>query len=262
MSTHPTAIIDPSAELGQDVEIGPYCVVHHDVIIGDRCRLESHVVVKPYTQLGRGNHLYPAVVLGGEPQDKKWGGETSYLVIGDENVVREGATIHRATVAGGKTVVGDRNYFMAYSHIGHDATVGNETMIASYVGISGFCVVEDYATFGGIVGVHQYVRVGKMSMVGGQSKIVQDVPPFMIADGRATDIRGTNTVGLRRGGVSAESRRALKQAYVLLWRSGLNTSDAIARIRQEVELTTEVQYLIDFLAKVEEGQKGRQLERR
>jgi UDP-N-acetylglucosamine acyltransferase len=262
MSIHPTAIVDPTAQIGDDVEIGPYCVIHSDTIVGDGCRLESHVVLKPYTHLGRGNHLYPGVVLGGEPQDKKWQGERSYLVLGEANVVREGATIHRATTPEGRTLIGDRNYFMAYSHIGHDATVGDETMIASYVGISGFCIVEDLVTFGGIVGVHQYVRVGKMAMVGGQSKIVQDVPPFMIADGRATDIRGINTVGLRRGGVSAESRRALKQAYMLLWRSDLNTSNAIARIRQEVEPTPEVVYLLDFLEKVEEGQMGRQLDQR
>ncbi|MFQ6131465.1 MAG: acyl-ACP--UDP-N-acetylglucosamine O-acyltransferase [Armatimonadota bacterium] len=262
MSIHPTAIVHPGAQIGEEVEIGPYCIIHDDVAIGDGCRLESHVVVKPYTYLGTGNHLFPGVVLGGEPQDKKWQGQPSKLTIGNDNVIRECATIHRASLEDAATVVGHRNYFMAYSHIGHDATVGNDTMIASYVGISGFSIVEDYVTFGGIVGVHQYVRVGKIAMVGGQSKIVQDVPPFMIADGRATDIRGTNVVGLERAGVSAESRRALKRAHVLLHRSNLNITDALARVEQEVEPTPEVQYLIDFLKATQEGRLGRQLDKR
>jgi len=262
MSIHPTAIVHPGAQIGEEVEVGPYCIIQDNVVIGDGCRLESHVVLKPYTILGTGNRLYPGVVLGGEPQDKKWRGQPSKLIIGNDNVIRECATIHRASLEGGATVVGDGNYFMAYSHVGHDATVGHETMIASYVGISGFSIVEDHVTFGGLVGVHQYVRVGKIAMVGGQSKIVQDVAPFMIADGRATDIRGINTVGLERCGVSAASRRALKQAYVLLYRSDLGTTEALARIAQEVEMTPEVQYLVDFIKAMQTGRVGRQLDQR
>jgi UDP-N-acetylglucosamine acyltransferase len=259
MSIHPTAIIDPGAEIAKDVAIGPYVVVADDVEIGDGCILESHCVIKPHVRIGRRNRIYPGVVLGGEPQDRKWRGEPSELVIGDDNTIREGVTIHRATGEGQRTVVGDNSMFMAYCHVGHNAVVGNDAMIASYVGIAGFCHVEDYVVIGGIVGVHQYVTVGKMAMIGGQSKVEQDVPPFMMSYGKASELHGLNLVGLRRRGVSAESRAALSRAYRLLYRAGLNTTDALARIRAEVDWTDEVRYLVEFMERVAQGAKGRQL---
>ncbi|MFQ6096366.1 MAG: acyl-ACP--UDP-N-acetylglucosamine O-acyltransferase [Armatimonadota bacterium] len=259
MSIHPTAIVDPGAEIGEDVEIGPYAVVHADVTIGDGCILEAHSVIKPHTRMGKRNHIYPGVVLGGEPQDRKWSGEVSELVIGDDNAIREVVTIHRATGEGQRTVIGDNCMFMAYSHVGHNAIVGNDVMVASYVGVSGFCRIEDYVVIGGIVGIHQYVTVGKMAMIGGQSKVEQDVPPFMMSAGKAAELHGLNVVGLRRRGVPPESRAALRRAYRLLYRSGLNTTDALEKIKEEVEMTDEVRYLVEFMERVSRGSKGRQL---
>ena len=255
---HPTAIIDPQAELAPDVEVGPFCIVEGGTKIGAGSILESNVIIKRGTSLGRNCRLMPHVILGGEPQDLKFKGEQSFVQIGDNNVFREMVTIHRATGEGEATVLGDDNLLMAYAHFGHNCIVGNGNMISNSTGVSGHVTIEDRCVIGGFVGIHQFVHIGKMAMVGGLSKVVQDVPPFCIADGRPSKIHGLNIRGLRRNGVPPEERNQIGAAFKLLYRSGLNTSQALERIRQEVPNSETLDELISFINRVREGRLGRQ----
>jgi UDP-N-acetylglucosamine acyltransferase len=258
MKIHPTATIDPTAEIGDDVEIGPYTVVGEEAVIGRGTRLRPHVVIEPYVTIGAGCDIFSGAVLGGIPQDRKFHGEKSYLKIGDDNIIREHVTIHRAAGAGEDTLIGDNNLIMAYCHIGHNCVLGNGITMASFTGISGHALIEDQANFGGYVGVHQFVRVGRLAMIGGISKVVQDVPPFMMADGRPCEVVGLNVRGLRRSAVSNQSRADLKQAYKLLYRSQLNTSQAVEAIDAEIESGPERDYLLDFIRQIRFGSNGRQ----
>jgi UDP-N-acetylglucosamine acyltransferase len=255
---HALALVDPSARIGENVTIGPFCIVEANTSIGDGSSLESHVVVKRGTSIGKNCRVWPHVVLGHEPQDMKWRGEESYLKIGDNNILREMVTIHRATGEGEATVLGDNNLLMAYVHIGHNCSIGSNTMISNSTGISGHVTIEDKSIIGGFVGIHQFVHIGKMAMVGGLSKVVQDVPPFCIADGRPAKIHGLNTRGLRRNGVVSEQRNHVGTAFKLLYRSGLNTSQALERIHAEVPESPTVEYLTNFIERVREGRLGRQ----
>ncbi|MBI3945714.1 MAG: acyl-ACP--UDP-N-acetylglucosamine O-acyltransferase [Armatimonadetes bacterium] len=261
MAIHETAILSPQAAIGVDVAIGPYCVVGPGVRIGARCVLGAHVVIETGTTLGADCRVSSNAVLGGPPQDSKYGGEETFLRIGDRNIIREGVTIHRATGEGNVTLVGSDNMIMAFAHVGHNTVVGNRVVLPSYVGLCGHVVVEDRVVFGGFVGVHQFVRVGKMAMVGGMSRVVQDVPPFMLVQGEPVQPHGLNVVGLRRGGVSVEARDQLKIAYRLLYRSGLNRQQALARVAAEVPPSEELTYLLEFLEQTELGRNGRQLDR-
>ncbi len=255
---HPTAVVSPKAELGDGVVISPYCVVEDDVIVGDGCILEAYVVVKRFTRMGCFNHVYPGAILGSEPQDQKFKGERSYLLIGDRNVIREHVTIHRATGEDQATVIGNDNLIMAYCHIGHNCLLGDQISIASYSGVSGHAVIESQVTIGGMTGIHQFVTVGKLAMLGGMSKIVQDVPPFMLADGRPAKVVGLNVVGLRRATVSPEVRETLHEAYRLLYRANLNAKQALERIEAELSSSEELQYLLNFIKRVSQGYLGRQ----
>jgi len=259
---HPTAVVDPGAYLADTVVVGPYCVVQDDVHVGEGTELISHVCLMPGTRLGRRCTVYPGAVLGGVPQDHKFRGEKSLLVIGDHNVIREGVTIHRAVGEGAATQIGNDNMFMAYSHVGHNCEIGDNNTIASYVGLSGHVTVEDNTVFGGMVGVHQFCRIGRLAMLGGVSKVNQDVPPFMLADGVPARVIELNVIGLRRSGVPPAARATLRQAYKILYRSDLNLSQAIARIEDELEMTEELQYLIDFMRGTQRGYAGRGNDRR
>lgn len=257
MKIHPTAVVDTSAELAPEVEIGPYCVIGKHVTIGAGTRLESHVVIDPYTSLGEQCEVRQGTVLGGPPQDHKFKGERSYLIIGSRNVIREFVTIHRATGEEEATRIGDDNMVMAYCHIGHNAQLGNGISMANQVGISGHCLVEDRVVFGGMVGLHQFVRIGKLAMIGGMSKQVTDVPPFMMADGRPSEVVGLNVLGLRRAGIPPKVRAGLKQAYRLLYRSNFNLSQGIEAAYNEVEPSEERDYLLEFLSNIRRGYGGR-----
>jgi len=257
---HPTAIVDPSAELGQGVVVGPFSVIGKNVRIGDNSQVDAHVIIEANTTIGKDCKIMSCAVLGGNPQDYKYHGEETYLTIGDGNIIREYVTIHRASGDGEATVIGDQNMLMAYCHIGHNCRIGNNITMANYVGISGHTIVEDKVVFGGIVGVHQKVRIGKLAMVGGFSKVVQDVPPFVVADGRPTKVFDLNVIGLRRSGVSPKVRSDLRQAYKLLYRSNLNVSQALEAIENEIEPSEELNYLLDFIRNVRLGFGGRQLE--
>jgi UDP-N-acetylglucosamine acyltransferase len=257
---HSTAIINETAELGTGVRVGPYCVIGPNVHVGDGTRIDSHVVIEENTTLGKDCTVLTCAVLGGAPQDYKYHGEATFLRIGDSNMIREYVTIHRASGEGEATIIGDNNMLMAYCHIGHNCVLGSGITMANMVGISGHTLIEDKVVFGGIVGVHQKVRIGKLAMVGGFSKVVQDVPPFAMADGRPSRVCDLNVIGLRRNGVPPKVRSDVKQAYKLLYRSNLNVTQALEAIENEIEPSEELQYLLDFIRNVRLGFGGRQLE--
>ena len=254
----PTALIDSSAQIGQGVWIGPHCIIEADTQIGDNTVLEANVLVKSGTSIGQRCRVWPNVILGHEPQDMKYRGEKSFLRIGDDNILREMVTIHRGTGEGTATTIGNRNMLMAYVHIGHNCTIGNNNMISNSTGFSGHVTVEDKVVIGGFVGVHQFVHIGKMAMVGGLSKVVQDVPPFCTCDGRPAKVHGLNTRGLRRNGVSVEQRMEVGTAFKLLYRSNLNTSQALERIHAGIPHSPTLDYFIEFIERVREGRLGRQ----
>ena len=260
-SVHASAVVHPDAELANSVAIGPYCVIGPDVQIGEDTRLESHVVVESGSRIGKGCEIWCGSVIGGPPQDHKYKGEKSLLVVGDNNLIREYVTLHRAVGQDHPTQIGNNNWFMAYAHVGHNCEIGNDVTISSYAGLSGHVIVEDLAVLGGMVGVHQYSRIGKLAMVGGMSKINQDIPPFMLADGVPAKVVELNRVGLRRHGVPANVRNVLRQAYKLLYRSNLNHSEAIERIEEELDHSPELEYLLTFVRGTSTGYAGRGNER-
>ncbi len=227
MSVHATAIVSPKARLGHDVSIGPYAIVEDGAVLGDGCEIRAHAVVKRCTRLGEGNRVHEGVVLGGEPQDLSFRGQETGLVIGDRNVIREGATIHRSTKEGGATVVGSDCFLMAYTHVAHDCRLGDHVIMATNVMLAGHVEIGDRAFLGGGAAVHQFCRVGRLAMLGGLAKVVQDCLPFVITDGNPARARGLNVVGLRRAGVPASQLRTVRDAYRLLARSGLRLEEAL-----------------------------------
>ena len=216
------------------------------------------MTIQPWTTIGPECHISPQAVLGGPPQDLKFKGERSYLVIGERTIIREAVTISRATGEDQYTRVGSDCMLMAYCHIGHNCNIGNSVMIANQVAIAGHVVVEDQVVFGGMIGVHQYVSIGRLAMLGGFSKVVQDVPPFMMVDGRPAEVVQLNVLGLRRAGMPPRVRSGLKQAYKFLYRANLNLSQAIEAIEAEVEPSEERDYLLAFLSNIRRGYSGRQ----
>jgi len=250
---HPTAVISPGAEIGADCEIGPYCVIGKNVRLGDRCRLHSHVVIDGNTRIGERNEIFPFVSLGLQTQDLKWRGGVTRTEIGDDNTLREYVTIHSATGDGEATVVGSHNHILAYCHIAHNVILGKHIVMSNVATLAGHVVVEDYAVIGGLAAVHQFCRIGKMSLIGGCSKVVQDVAPFVIVDGNPGEARAVNKVGLERNGVSEEAQSALRQAYKILFREGLSISNALSRIESEVPQIAEVQHLVQFVRTSERG---------
>jgi len=257
MAIHPTAIIAPGAEIHPDAEIGPYCIVGPDCVVGARTVLHPHVHLVRCTRLGEDNVIHTGAVLGGDAQDRKYDGRPTWLIIGDRNHIREYSTIHRGTGDGGETRIGDDNLLMAYFHMGHDGRLGSRCTIANSVGISGHCVIDDDVNIGGMVGIHQFVRIGRRAMVGGFSRITQDVPPYLLVNGVPAEVVGLNIVGMRRAGMDQETRTLIKRAYKLVYRSNLNLSQALERIRKEVEQRPEVEYFVNFLQQVQEGYAGR-----
>jgi len=245
MEIHPTAVVSPRAELGSGVRVGAYALIEDDVVIGEGCEIGAHAVVKRYTALGARNRVFEHATLGGEPQDVKFKGEASRLVIGDDNLIREGATLHRASGEGEATLVGSRNFLMIGVHVAHNCEVGDDNIFANGVALAGHITVEDHVSLSSSVGAHQFVRLGRYAMVGGKSKIVQDVLPFFITDGNPARVRGLNTVGMRRAGFAPASRLALKRAYQLLFRASLPLADAL----EQLEGTDDehVRHLADFI---------------
>ena len=250
---HPTAVIHPKAQLGAKCELGPYCVIGEHVVLGEGCKLHSHVVIDGHTTLGKENEIFPFASIGLKTQDLKWKGGVTRTQIGDNNTFREYVTIHSATGDGEVTVVGSRNHILAYCHIAHNVTLGNRVIMSNVATLAGHVTVDDGAIVGGLAAVHQFCRIGRMSIIGGCSKVVQDVPPFMLADGNPATTRTINKVGLERNGVSEEAQSALKQAYKILFRDGLTISNALVRIEAELPPLPEVQHLVQFARTSERG---------
>jgi len=250
---HPSAIVDSKAELGAGTIVGPYCIVGSDVVLGEGCWLQHHVTLSGPMRAGRENKFYAYCSIGQRTQDLKYAGEPTYLEIGNENTFREFCTVNRSTKSDGKTRVGNRGNFLAYSHIGHDCTVGDSVVFSNNGTLAGHVAVGDHAVMGGLTAVHQFCRIGRFAITGGCSKIVQDVPPFLIADGNPAEIRGVNLVGLERAGYAPESVKAIKEAFRLIYRSKLNTRQAIEAVRNQIEPREEVTHLIEFIEKSERG---------
>jgi len=250
---HPTAVIHPKAQLGADCEIGPYCVIGENVVLGPGCRLHSHVVVDGHTRLGAGNEIFPFASIGLKTQDLKWKGGLTRTEIGDNNTFRECVTIHSATGDGEVTTVGSNNHILAYSHIAHNIRLGNHVIMSNVATLAGHVIVEDYAVVGGLAAIHQFCRIGKMSIIGGCSKVVQDVPPFMLVDGNPGETRTINKVGMERHGVSEAAQAAIRQAFKILFREGLTIPNSLARIEKELPPLPEIQHLVQFVRTSERG---------
>ena len=233
MNIHPMAIVSPEASIGRDVTIGPFCIIEHGVTIGDRCRLESSVVVKQGTRLGCGNHIFEGVVLGGLPQHLKMPERLGGVVIGHSNVVREHTTVHRATKFDSDTQIGDSNLLMVNTHVAHDCRVGSRTVLANNTMLAGHVVIEDRAFLSGGVGVHQFCRVGQLAMIGGNARVVQDIPPFVTVDGNTGYIVGLNLIGLRRNNYTVDEVLELKAAYRLIYRSGRKWSEVLSCLKAD-----------------------------
>lgn len=259
---HPTAIVDPAAELGQDVQVLPFSTIEADTQIGDRTVVGPNAVIRRWTSVGADCLITTGAVLGEAPQDRKYQGEMTFLKVGDGNQIREYVTLHRASGEGNSTVIGDNNMIMAYCHAGHNVQIGSNCQIANCVQIAGHVVIQDYVNVGGICGFHQFVTVGTMSMVGAMSRIARDVPPYSIVEGNPMEVRGLNVIGLERSGVTAEGRAALRKAFRLLFRSEYNISDALKAVDEQVDDGAEVQYLCEFIRRVQAGVVGRQLSHR
>jgi UDP-N-acetylglucosamine acyltransferase len=244
---HPSSVIDPSAVLHNGVEVGPFCHIGPQVEIGSGTRLLGHVSIAGPTKIGEGNLFYPYCSIGQRSQDLKYTGEPTYLEIGNQNTFREFCTVNRGTLPGTKTVVGNQGNFLAYSHIAHDCIVGDHVIFSNNGTLAGHVVVEEHAIIGGLSGVHQFCRIGRHAIVGGCTKIVQDVPPYMIADGNPAEVRGINQVGLERRGFPPEATRALREAYRLLYRSNLNVKQACEKITAEHSGSEAIARLLEFI---------------
>lgn len=249
MSTaiHPASFVDPAAQLGTNVSVGPGAVIGPHVRIGDGTRIGSHVMVEGWTTIGRDCRIHHAAAVGGPPQDLKYLGEPSYLVIGDRTEIREFATLNLATEPGATTRVGDDNLLMAYSHVAHNCEIGSRVVIANAVQFAGYVTVEDWAIVGGGTVVHQFVRIGRHAMIGGGSRIAQDVAPFVKLGGSPPRLAGVNSIGLERRGFSKPTVAALERAYKLLFREGLTAANAVAGMRAEFPSIPEVEALAHFV---------------
>ena len=253
VTVHPTAIVNPAAQLGAGTVVGPYCILAANVSLGENCWLQNHVTLSGPLRAGRGNKFYAYCSIGQQTQDLKYRGEPTWLEIGDDNTFREFVTINRSTAGSGKTRVGSGGNFLAYSHIGHDCTFGDAVVFSNNGTLAGHVQVGDRAVIGGLTAVHQFCRVGRFAITGGCSKIVQDVPPFMIADGNPAEVRGINQVGLERAGFPPEKIKPVKEAFRLIYRGKLNTAQALEVLREKLGQSEEVQAIIRFIEESERG---------
>jgi UDP-N-acetylglucosamine acyltransferase len=245
---HPTAVVDSAARLGKDVTIGPFTVIDGDVVIGDRTAISNHVTIKAYTTIGEDCQVHENSVIGGTPQDYKFGNEVTQIVIGNNVVIREFVTINRGTKALGKTTVGNNVMLMAYVHLAHDCTIGDNVILANLVTLGGHVAIDEWASLGGGVLVHQFSKVGAYVFIGGGYRVVQDVPPFILAAGEPLKYTGINHVGLRRRGFSSEERQIIKKAYRLYFRSELDRSAALEKIRDEFPNNRNIDRIINFIS--------------
>lgn len=254
MSIDPSSRIDPSAVIEDGVSIGPWCIIGPEVTIGAGTVIDSHVVIRSHTRIGRNNRFFQFSSVGEDPSDKKFSGEEVWLEIGDNNIFREGVTLHRGTASGGGiTKIGSDNLLMAYVHIAHDCLVGNNTVFANNAGLSGHVEVADWAILGGFAGVNQFVKIGAHAMIGGVTHVGQDVPAYVIVSGQPAAVRSVNTVGLERRGFSAEAIKQIRTAFKILYKRGLAVDEALEELRVMVPHCPEIGLLVES---VESATKG------
>ncbi len=253
MSIHPTALIHKRATVAENCEIGPYCIIGEHVTLGPGCCLHSHVVIDGHTEIGRSNTFYPFGSIGLRTQDLKWKGGTAWTRIGDRNIFREYVTVNSATGDGDATIIGDDNNFLAYTHVAHDCQLGNHIVMSNVATLAGHVVVEDCAIIGGLAAVHQFCRIGTMSIIGGCSKVVQDVPPYMMVDGNPAATRALNKEGLKRNNVPEKVQTVLKQAYRILFRENLTMANAVDKAKAEIAASPELDHLLHFIQSSERG---------
>lgn len=251
---HPTAIVHPQAKLAVGVLVGPYAIIEEQVTIGRGSRIGAHCVIEGHTTIGEDCQIFTGAVIGSIPQDLKYRGEASALVIGDRNKIREYVTINPGTEGGGnKTVIGSDCLLMAYAHVAHDCVIGNHVILANSAALAGHITIEDRAVIGGLVGIHQFVRVGGLSIVGGCSRVIQDIPPYSTCVGYPAQVFGLNNEGLRRAGVSAETKQRLHRAFRVLFHSKLSMSHALKQVAQDADHSPELQHLLRFIHESKRG---------
>lgn len=251
---HPTAILHPKAQLGDGVAVGPYTVIDEHVTIGPRTKIGAHCVVEGHTTIGADCEFFTGAVIGSIPQDLKYRGERSELIIGDRNKIREYVTINPGTEGGGgKTVIGSDGLFMAYAHVAHDCLIGDHVVIANSAALAGHITVEDRAVIGGLVGIHQFVRIGTLAIIGGCSRVTQDVPPYATCVGYPAKVFGLNSEGLRRAGVSEDVKQRLHRAFKVLFHSRLSMSHALEQVAQEADRCPELHHLLEFIRQSKRG---------
>ncbi|MGC9314731.1 MAG: acyl-ACP--UDP-N-acetylglucosamine O-acyltransferase [bacterium] len=253
VSIHPTAIVEKGAELGDGVIVGPFAYIESGAEIGAGCEIGPGAHITKYVRMGRDNKVFKDASIGSNPQDKKFGGEETLLIIGDRNSFRESVTMNRGTSHSGETVVGSDCFFMAYSHVAHDCVVGNNVIFANCAAIAGHVTIEDYVILGGMVPVHQFVTIGESVMIGLSGTITRDVPPYLLMGGDPMRLAGINIIGLRRRGFTEDTINMLRKAYRILYRSSLNTPDALSRIESEIEPIPEIRKFVDFVRDSKRG---------
>tara|TARA_Y100000589_G_scaffold161834_1_gene153773 strand:+ start:330 stop:1103 length:774 start_codon:yes stop_codon:yes gene_type:complete len=250
---HSTAVIQEGAQIGKRCRIGPYCVIGPNVTLGTGCELHSHVVIDGHTEIGSENTFYPFASIGLRTQDLKWNGGTTWTRVGSNNTFREYVTVHSATGDGDATVIGSHNNLLAYTHVAHDCRLGDHIIMSNVGTLAGHVTVEDRAIVGGLAAVHQFCRIGTMSIIGGCSKVVQDVPPYMMVDGNPAATRTLNKEGLKRNGVSEDTQKSMRQAYRILFRSEQTFTNAVKQVRADVASSFELEHLLAFIESSERG---------
>jgi UDP-N-acetylglucosamine acyltransferase len=251
---HPTALVDPNAELDSDVEVGPYSIIRDHVKIGGGTVIGSHVVIDPYVDIGPECRVFQFASVGGVPQALKFAGEETWVKIGRKTIVREFVTINRGTeFGGGITEIGEENFLMAYCHIAHDCKTGQKVIMANNATLAGHIIIGDFVTVGGLTAIHQFVRIGDYAYIGGKSAVVKDIPPYVIASGDRAMLYGLNSVGLKRNGMPQETLSVLKKMYRIIYRIGLTINEAIERVQAEIEPLPEVKKFVEFLKTSERG---------
>lgn len=250
---HATAVIAEGADIGDNCRIGPYCIIGPEVKLGADCRLHSHIVLDGDTTIGRRNEIFPFACIGKQCQDLKYNGEKVHIEIGENNTIREYVTIHQATSANGATTIGSNCKLMAYCHIAHDCVLHDGIIMSNSCNLAGHCTVEDNVVFGGMTGVHQFVRIGKNAMIGATAKVVQDVPPFGLVDGSPAALKTINKVGMQRNGFSEESVKRVQQAHKLLFRSNLTLEDAVQKLKTEYGEYPEINDILTFIPQAGRG---------
>jgi len=253
VAIHYTAIVSSKAKLEEGVKIGPYSIIKENVSIGRGTKIGPQVLIEGWVNIGEDCTISKGVHIGGLPQDTHYKGCKSFIKIGDRNLIREYTTIHRATGEGNVTQVGNDNFLMAYSHIAHNCVLEDWIVIASFVALAGYALIEKKAIIGGLTGIHQYVRVGAYSIIGGCSKVVKDIPPYMKADGHPATLWGLNSIGLRRANFPFKTRILLKRAYKILFKSNLNTTEALKKIEKEIDAIQEIKHLCEVIRKSQRG---------